>query len=267
MKMDTCCLYPLRGFAYFFTHPVLWGNLCLLSVPQVLITVSVFVVAYAFLYPPQAALAFILNGPAGPVATFISMFQQASAINLSISQMFLYPKALYILFDGVLTEEGMDSIILNGKMSAPPAFEESDYRRTVNWFKTVPRKLLLPKWLVMIIFRFAISFIPIIGPMILIYLDAPGTTQRCLGRYFELKGYDKTMIDAFIRRHKTKWSAFGISATILEAIPFIGFVFLFTNTAAGALWACKLEKEEMKKMKNGKMLMGNRNKIRYSMGI
>jgi hypothetical protein len=36
--------------------------------------------------------------------------------------------------------------------------------------------------------------------------------------------------------------SFGIVATLLEMIPFIGLVFAFTNTVGAALWAADLEK-------------------------
>jgi hypothetical protein len=37
--------------------------------------------------------------------------------------------------------------------------------------------------------------------------------------------------------------SYGITATLLEMIPFVGIVFAFTNTCGAALWAADLEKE------------------------
>ena len=261
---DFHILYPVRGIQYFVTHPILWGNLILLTIPQFIITTSVFVVAYAFLYPPQAALAFILNGPVGTIAAFISMFQQATSIARSISEVFLYPKPLRVLFDGVLVQEGMDRVILQGRMAAPPASEESDYRRAVTWMKSVPRKLLFPTWLFMVFLRFCLSFIPFLGPLMIIAIDGPGTAGRCLGRYFELKNYDQPMIDSFIRRHRLQWYSFGLFASFLESLPFIGFVFTFTNTSGGALWAVRIERHEMRESRRGKNALGQRRKAKYS---
>lgn len=257
-------LYPLRGMQYFATHPVLWGNLLLLTIPQVILTVSVFVVAYAFLYPPQAALAFLLNGPAGTIAAFISLFQQATSITRSISEVFLFPKPLRVLFDGVLVQEGMDRVILQGRLNAPPASEESDYRRATNWLKSVPRKLLFPTWLFMIVLRFLLSFIPFLGPLLVIAIDGPGTAGRCLGRYFELKCYDKPMVNAFIRKHRVQWYWFGLCASALESIPFVGFVFTFTNTTGGALWAARIERQEIRATQRGKSVLGQRRKSRFN---
>lgn len=214
----------------------------LLTVPQLTLTVIVVIVSFAFLYPPQAALAFVLNGPAGIIGSWIGMFQQSMSITRSVSELFLFPKPLRILFDGVLVQEGMDRVILQGRMSSPTQFDQSDYQRVVAWAKTVPRKLLFPTWLMMVLFRFFLSFIPILGPLILILLDASGTAGRCLGRYFELKGWDQPHIDAFIKHNRWQWWSFGLIAATLETIPFVGFVFSFTNTTGGALWAVRIER-------------------------
>lgn len=242
-NVDPCVIYPLRGVQYFSTHPALWGNLLLLAVPQLTLTTAVIAVAFAFLYPAQAVLAFLLNGPAGIVASFIGMFQQSMSIVRSISELFLFPKPLRILFDGVLVQEGMDSLILTGRMQAPASFEQSDYHRVMSWIKALPRKLVFPTWLVMVLLRFFLSFIPVIGPIVLVVLDGPATAARCLGRYFDLKGWNDTQIEAFVAQNRWKFHAFGLLAAALESVPFIGFAFAFTNTIGGALWAVRLERE------------------------
>lgn len=229
--------------AYFATHPSLWGNLLLLTIPQLTLTVAVTALSFMFLYPPQAVLAFVLNGPAGIVGSVIGMFQQSMSITRCVSELFLFPKPFRILFDGVLVQEGMDRVILQARMSSPEKYDQSDYQRTISWAKSVPRKLIYPMWLVKVLVRFLLSFIPILGPIILVVLDASGTVERCLGRYFELKGWDKPHIDAFKRSHIVQWYSFGLVAATLEAMPFVGFTFAFSNTTAGALWAVSLEKK------------------------
>lgn len=113
---------------------------------------------------------------------------------------------------------------------------------TIRWFKALPRKIIFPFWLVMVLLRFVLSFIPLAGPIILIMMDAPGTVERCLGRYFELKGYDKPRIDRFRNKHLVQWYFFGIMAATLESFPIVGFAFAFSNTVGGALWAINVER-------------------------
>lgn len=38
--------------------------------------------------------------------------------------------------------------------------------------------------------------------------------------------------------------SFGVPATVLEMIPFVGIFFAFTNTVGAALWAADLEQEQ-----------------------
>lgn len=242
LNVDPGLFYPFQGMFYFSTHPSLWGNLMLLTVPHITLTIAVIILCFMFLYPPQAALAFILNGPAGVVGSLIGMFQQSMGITRCISELFLFPKPLRVLFDNVLVQEGMDRLILNARASAPVQYDESDYQRTMRWFKALPRKVIFPFWLIMVLLRFFLSSIPIFGPLILIMMDAPGTVERCLGRYFELKGYDRPRINRFRNNHLIQWYLFGIMAATLESFPILGFTFAFSNTVGGALWAINVEK-------------------------
>lgn len=40
----------------------------------------------------------------------------------------------------------------------------------------------------------------------------------------------------------TKHDSFGVTAFVLEMIPFVNLLFVFTNTVGAALWAADLEK-------------------------
>lgn len=233
--------YPLQGIIYFAQHPILWGNLILLFVPQITLTFGVIILSYMFLYPPQAVMAFVLNGPTGLVGASIGMMQQSLAITRGISELFLFPRPLRILFDGVLVQEGCDKLVLAGRLSRLDV-EDDEHQKVFDYIKTVPRKMFFPKWFFKLLFRIGLTFIPIVGPAALILLDARPTAVRCQGRYFELKNWDDAQVKYWVRRHWLQYMAFGVVSAALEAIPVIGFVFLFTNTAAGALWAINTER-------------------------
>lgn len=228
---------------FFLRNPILWGNLVLLFIPNVVLIVVTIFLSYVFLYPPQAVLAFVLNGPTGVVGAFIAMLQQAVAISRGLSELFLLPKPLKTIFDGVLVQKGSDKIVLAGRQPRTNV-DEPDFQRVINYAKAAPRKILMPVWLFKLLIRVALNFVPILGPVALIFMDAPGTAERCLGRYFELRDWDEQRIRHYMRTNWDQCLAFGFVAAGLESLPFTGFAFTFTNTAGGALWAADIDAGE-----------------------
>ncbi|KAI9919558.1 hypothetical protein PsorP6_017235 [Peronosclerospora sorghi] len=62
--------------------------------------------------------------------------------------------------------------------------------------------------------------------------------------YFELKDLSYEQQRAFIKEHKVQYSSFGMQALLMEMIPVVGSLFVFTNAVGAALFAVHLEEEE-----------------------
>jgi hypothetical protein len=87
-----------------------------------------------------------------------------------------------------------------------------------------------------------LNFIPIVGPIIYMFINARKFGPNAHARYFQLKGMTKTQREEWAKSHSAEYTGFAIPAQILELIPFVGIFFSFTNTVGAALWAADLEK-------------------------
>lgn len=233
-------MYPLQGIQYFATRPILWAYLFTILVPEIVLTAIVYTLFYIFLYPPQATMAIFFNGPSGMITAAIALLHESAVAAHLISNMFLLPTPLRLLFDAVLSREGFDDLVLKGKL-----------RRTVNLtpvqkvkrsIKQTPKSIVFPLWFVQCIVRICLHFIPFAGPVILILIDGPKHGKKAHQRYFELKGMDEKAVKSWVSDRRAQYMGFGIVAGALESVPFVGLVFSFTNTVAGALWAITVER-------------------------
>jgi hypothetical protein len=57
-----------------------------------------------------------------------------------------------------------------------------------------------------------------------------------------LKGYSNTQRESHVEQRRGAYTAFGVSAFLLEMVPFANIIFAFTNTVGAALFAADLEK-------------------------
>lgn len=88
---------------------------------------------------------------------------------------------------------------------------------------------------------FIINMIPFVGPFIVILIKASRSGFRKHRRYFQLKGYTKAQIYYIWVHRRHNYFIFGVVALLLESIPIIGYLFIFTNTISAALWAIDIE--------------------------
>lgn len=232
--------YPLRGIFYFIRTPSLWGPFFTVAGPMMLLTFVVFTLCYIFLYPTEAAISFFFNGPAGVVTAWIAISQQAMAFTRAIAGLWLLPTPLRIMFDSILSREGQDRLVLLGELRK--SAELSERAKVARMIKRAPKKILWPVSVARLLVHIILTFIPVIGPMITVVLDAKRTGVRCQERYFELKGFDEAGVKSYTAPRTGEYFSFGVIAGSFEAIPVIGSFFHFTNIAGGALWAVDVER-------------------------
>ncbi|KAG5354811.1 hypothetical protein CJU89_6605 [Yarrowia sp. B02] len=234
-------MYPFMGIYYFFTHPILWAYLFTIFLPQIVLTMVVFFFMYLFFYPISAAFAFLFNGPTGLFTAWIALLQQSTVIAGILGDMFLLPTPMKMLFDSILSREGLDDIVVAGKQKRPTPVPPPQTRVKV-LLKHLPLTLVFPTWLVRLTVTVLLHFIPIIGPFVAILVNAPRRGRNAHARYFELKMMPKFDIEQFTRVRRGQYLGFGMVAGALEAIPFLGLLFAFTNCTGGALWAVAIER-------------------------
>ncbi len=98
--------------------------------------------------------------------------------------------------------------------------------------------------IVTLISTLPLNAVPILGQFMFVFIN--GWTQGPLShtRYFDLKGWDQSRRESFIRQHRWLYWQFGISKTILEMIPIVNCLGVYVNSIGAALLAHELEQLE-----------------------
>jgi len=232
-------LYPFKGILYYASHRDLWRPLMTKLVPTITTGVSVTTAMFIFAYVPQAAILTVFNGPLAIVTTIMLVLSESSTITNLLTRTFFIQDALLDTFDGTLVEKNQANIVAEGRNLKSGA----DAMGRLGKLIKKPFMQFTPKAIIRYLMYLPLNFIPVVGTVIFIILQGRKTGPSAHARYFQLKKMTKHRQEEFIEERKGAYTSFGITATLLELVPFVGIFFAFTNTCGAALWAADLENE------------------------
>lgn len=220
----------------------MWPFFCVLFLPQLLLIILVYVIMFTVFYPLYAFVSFFLFGPFGIISGMFMFFQHATIISTCLATAIFTPPIRKIVFDSVLSREGEDELVNQWKLLRRPVKADcEELRNSFHRFCIFSGKVMV--FLGSEITFALIGLIPIAGPCLVIIFKAP-TKAFCIHtRYFVLKGWDKKQLYNFYYANKSLYFLFGVTAMLLEMIPFLPLFFIFTNTIGVALWTLDLEHE------------------------
>lgn len=207
-----------------------------------ILTATVFVLLFATLNVIQSLLGFAMNGPIGVFIAWVNFIHEVDLVAQVVSTFLLYPKPLQLLFETVLSREGYDDVVLRGKLFR--VVDVSIMKRFKRWLLDLPNNLIIyPMTSINFAITVILTFVPIVGPILLVFINAP---QRGFGfhnRYYELKGIDTRQKNAFYASRRFHYIGFGIVTGILQNIPFVSTLFQFTSVTGAALLAAEFESQ------------------------
>ncbi|EXF80485.1 hypothetical protein CPAR01_14938 [Colletotrichum paranaense] len=233
-------LYPIKGIIYFATHRTLWKPLLSRIGSYLLLSAGVVTGMFVFTYVPQLALLVFVNGPLAVFTTVLLILNESSAIINFLSRSFLLQDAILDTFDGTLLLRDEDGIVREGRQLRPG----SDPMQKLGKVLKSPFEKYSPKALIRYLIYLPLNFIPVVGTVIFISLQARSRGQAVHGRYFQLKNWSSSRRADWLKRHAGPYTAFGLVATALEMIPFASVLFTFTNAVGAALWAADIEAKD-----------------------
>ncbi|KAI9904121.1 hypothetical protein N3K66_000650 [Trichothecium roseum] len=232
-------LYPIKGIVYFMSHRSLWSPFFSRLGPYITLYISVVAGMFAFTYLPQLAILVFVNGPLAVFTTVLLILNESATIVNMISRSYLLQDALLDTFDGTLLSRGATGVVSEGrelKSGSDPIsklgkalkspFDKFSIKSIVRYFMYLP-----------------LNFIPIVGTIIFIFIQARGRGKRVHDRYFQLKKMSNSQKQDWIARHTGPYTAFGLLATLLEMVPLASMFFTYTNTVGAALWAADIEEK------------------------
>jgi len=232
-------LYPIKGIIYFASHKDLWRPLMDKLIPTITTGISVTTAMFIFTYLPQAAVLAVFNGPFAVVSSIMLVLSESSTITNLVTRNFFIQDALVDTFDGTLVEKNQSSIVAEGRQLK----SGSDAIGKLGKMLKTPFARFTPKAMIRYVMYLPLNFIPIVGTVLFIILQGKRFGPASHARYFQLKKMGGSRQQEFVDQRRGAYTSFGIAATVLEMIPFVGIFFAFTNTCGAALWAADLEQE------------------------
>lgn len=223
-----------QGLFYFLTHPRLWLlTLCPLLLSLVVAVASVIVLFAAALYPQAEGLE-----DAG-VAPWLAWIL---AVMLVIVEIFLVTIIYRLVIEGCYQDKIFEWVLINEGYRE--LVENEDRHATC--LRSCRADCNVSVWcqVLLLIATLPLNLIPVVGSVLYAWLNGTLMAWGYHMYYFEMKNFSYGQQKAFVQQHKFQYSTFGMQAVLMELIPGVGYLFIFTNTVGAALMAASFEKEE-----------------------
>ncbi|KAK6203061.1 uncharacterized protein RJT21DRAFT_24396 [Scheffersomyces amazonensis] len=226
---------------YFSIYPELWAFYLTVFIPQLTLTLLIYLVMFILFYPWMSFYNSIFQGPLGFFSAWYSVLNVSTTVSIFIVTYLLLAEVQRVAFDAVMSREFSDDVVLLGKLRRIAKVPFIVKCGRIFWI--IPYLFVLPYLIGKVIVILSIQHIPIpfVNIILSILLQAPSKGLQAHSRYFALKGFDKRQIHAIYKSNRGAYLGFGIVAVVLEHIPFIGLLFMFTDTLGAALWAVTIE--------------------------
>ncbi|RMX64103.1 hypothetical protein DD238_007872 [Peronospora effusa] len=231
-------LYVVQGIAYFISHPRLWlATLCPLVLTLLVAIITVVMLFAVALYPQakgleEAGVVLWLSWLLGVMIVLVEIFLVTFIFNSLI--MGCYEDKI---FEQVMVARGCKELVENEERHAGFLRKCRSCYRVSFWMKLGLLLITLP-----------LNLLPIIGSILYAWLNGTIVAWESHLLYFEFKNFSYGQQRAFVNNHKVQYSSFGMQALLMEMIPGVGLLSVFTNAVGAALFAAQLEEEEKERM-------------------
>ncbi|KAF5372984.1 hypothetical protein D9758_001780 [Tetrapyrgos nigripes] len=232
-------LYPFRGILYFVSspNPSLYRAMKPIVLKCLGVSAGITIFMFTTLYLPHVAFCAIF-GPFAFLAAATMVVGESYALVLLVTRMFFLENVQDKIFDAILVQHGHENLVASSRQ-----LRKDNY----SGFKTVGKSLKKPlnrfgrDGMIRYILSLPLNSLPVVGTVLFLFYNGVKNGPRYHLRYFQLKEMDKRARESFVAKRKAEYAAFGVSALVLELIPIVGFISLFTSIAGAALWASDLE--------------------------
>ncbi|RKP29724.1 hypothetical protein METBISCDRAFT_7743, partial [Metschnikowia bicuspidata] len=164
----------------------------------------------------------------GTISAMVVMFHLCQRIFALCLKIILFPQLQAVVFDAVLTREGLYDVLFNYNL-------RNRYKPDTLNIPRILFKSVLPT-LFSEISHLALVLVPVVGPLIVSIKRAPRRAKDGHKRCFELLGWKPEVINDYCAKNNFDYTKVGLVLLFLEMIPGFTFFFLFTNNIGMALW-------------------------------
>lgn len=230
--------YPILGVSYVASHPSLYKAVGPVLTKALVTSVGITAGLFFFTYLPQLALCAIFTGPLAFIPAAIMVLAESYVLVSLVSRTFFLNEAQDKIFDAVLVQQGNAQLVESGREIR----SSSSGVKSLGKSLSKPLNKFSPEGVLRYIVSLPLNSIPVVGTALFLLYNGKKLGPTFHGRYFQLKQFKSAQSQAFVSQRKAAYTAFGVTALVLNLIPIAGFAFSLTSTVGAALWAGKLEK-------------------------
>jgi len=199
---------------------------------------------FLFTYLPQFAVLVFVNGPLAAFTTILLVLSESSTLINILSRTFIVQDALVDTFDGVLVSRHQTGILAEGREVKSGNF--NDPIAKLGKLVKSPFEKFAPAAIIRYFLYLPLNFIPVVGTVLFVLIQGKTRGNSVHTRYFQLKNWNASRKDQWLKDNMAPYAAFGTVATLLELVPVASIFFSFTNTVGAALWAADIESNNTK---------------------
>mgnify|MGYP006876467261 FL=1 len=155
---------------------------------------------FFFTYMPQMAIMAFTSGPLAAISAAILVLGESSAITNVLSRSFLVEDAMIDTFDGTLVARGQEPLVAQGRQMKSRSGKDAIAR--LGKIFTKPLAQLNPRALLRSLLYLPLNLIPVVGTALYIYMQGKRAGPVLHARYFQLKGWDSTMRDEWVKKNQ-----------------------------------------------------------------
>ncbi|KAL3657550.1 hypothetical protein V7S43_017517 [Phytophthora oleae] len=225
--------YALKGVTYFIGHPHLWKQAAFpLLLTLAFSILSVFLL-FAWTLRPQENWMAEKGLPSVLSWIFAVIFVIVEIFLVTLLYAFLVLEYFKDkIFAYVLRDKGYTALVDRDTQESAVVRVCTSFFRLDAIFHVILLIISLP-----------LHLIPVIGSIVYAWLHSTFMAWESHLYYFDLKGLGFKQQQHWISQRKFQYSSFGFQMLLLQMIPLVGPLFIFSNTCGAALLAIKMERE------------------------
>jgi hypothetical protein len=193
----------IQGILYFISHKELWKPLTSKLSPILTLSFGVTTFMFVFAYLPQAAIMTFTSGPVAAVTAALLTLSESSTIINVLSRTYLIEYALIDTFDATLLSRDCTDLVSEGR----DIKSAGDPIARLGKLIKKPFSKFTPNAIVKHLLYLLLNLIPIVGTVIFITLQGKNNGPAAHTRYFQLKQYSNSQIQAHVEQNRGAYTS------------------------------------------------------------
>ncbi|KAI8987028.1 hypothetical protein BDB01DRAFT_784322 [Pilobolus umbonatus] len=263
--------YPLRGFAHLLHNPKrhtgpIFRSIVKVAVGSLITTIPIFKYGYGFqrgllthIYQSKGSPSLIIHLTTVFTATLLCLIE-SSAVTIVLSD-YIVGSISNRLFDSVLKEKELlpppttpafELVEISEKIGGLPidiTLKQHAYLSPCNLMiissePVEPLSLTLLKAGIFLL-TLPLNIVPVVGPITFISIQGLFVGGAAHQRYYHHYKWSPAQRQRRIEKHFWQYHKYGIMASLMEMVPFAGYLFMYTNYLGAALWAVDMHNRRL----------------------